>query len=810
MEERIDVVVNSEPAKRGIDALAASFLGLRNATAVAESATTRLFDAMSIGLRKFESSVLSLRSVILGLGSVIGVFKNITDEITRFQAFISAMSVSAGGVAGARQEFSFLMRIADDLGISINALSHNYSQMAAAAANSGISVTQLRNIFESFSIASRVMHLSTQDTRLMFYALTQMVSKGVVSMEELRRQLGEKLPGAMNIAAKSLNTTVQELEKAIRTGTVDSTKFLPIFADAVREAFSPGLPNAVRAFDAEVNRLTNNLQKMIVVFYDLGVADAFTNIIKELNRILSDKAIAEEFAIALKKIADNVTEFLKKIDAETVRKFIDGFTNALTTMSSIITGTVLPVIKELAKWIGTIASTWLILKGIGTGAAAGAMFGPKGALIGGAAGGIAAAGVVAKLNSMLEGAEEEDKMGGWTGSAGRMANRGLIQGVEPRLPDDLAAAWEGGLALAKNQNIALSRKLSDVVGKKDEKAKKIDMVGLSAGQLKENEMFEEARKLGHQFRITEAEEFRKFRQLDLQESDDYYSAGGAALLEYHQERIKLMIQQIDDEENLAYAKGEAIIAADRTSHSMKLLTLADMATQGMAAEQEAHRMRMEFIGQFTDAELEELGGRLAIEEQMERDHADRVHAIRLKSQAHILAAMQAYRDRDFKNATGTTAAITANLASHSRKWFEINKAASIANIALEGAQAVMAAYRWGTTWGGPAGGAAMAGIAAAFYASQAAIVAQTTYGGGGASGIPSQAGSPGLPVTPTPATDIGAGQASQTQIQIVIEGNVLGNQDFVDQILIPTLREAIDNRDVLIISPNSRQAAELG
>ena len=61
-------------------------------------------------------------------------------------------------------------------------------------------------------------------------ALGQMVSKGNVSMEELRQQLGERLPGAYSIAARAMGVTEQQLGKLLETGQVVSADLLPKFA----------------------------------------------------------------------------------------------------------------------------------------------------------------------------------------------------------------------------------------------------------------------------------------------------------------------------------------------------------------------------------------------------------------------------------------------------------------------------------------------------------------------------------------------------------------------------------------------------
>ncbi len=400
MEERVDVVIDSSAAKRGIDVLVDSVQKLNKSFNVTEAGIDKFFNKFSSGLDQAQRGLMTLKNIAIAFGAIIGTFRQLGQEMSKFQAFISAMSVSVGGVKNARTEYKFLMEMSDRLGVSINSLSHNYSQLAAAAQGTSITTEKLRDIFESFSIAARTMHLSTIDTRLMFYALTQMVSKGSVSMEELRRQLGEKLPGAMKIAAQSVNATSDELEAAIRKGMVDPAKFLPLFADAVRKTFSPGLALAMQAFDAEVNRMTNSLQKMLVQMYDLGVAEAFTGVLREINRILNDPTTADALANAIKDVSDRVRNFLSTIGPDQVKKFMSEFASGMQAIGQAIIA-ILPAIKTMAENMRTIIVGGSVVAGMYAGGKMGALAGPKGAIGGAVIGGIAGgAGAGLLLNQM--------------------------------------------------------------------------------------------------------------------------------------------------------------------------------------------------------------------------------------------------------------------------------------------------------------------------------------------------------------------------------------------------------------------------
>ena len=133
--------------------------------------------------------------------------------------------------------------------------------------------------FDSVVAASGRLGLSSAQTERALTALAQMASKGVVSMEELRQQLGEALPVAMGIAATSLGITVSELDKLVSSGQLLSRDFLPAFGAALRESFEGGearvvnmalgwerLKNSIIAATQETNESIGVTRALAVVF----------------------------------------------------------------------------------------------------------------------------------------------------------------------------------------------------------------------------------------------------------------------------------------------------------------------------------------------------------------------------------------------------------------------------------------------------------------------------------------------------------------------------------------------------------------
>lgn len=183
-------------------------------------------------------------------------------------------------------------------------------------------------------------------------------------------------------------------------------------------------------------------------------------------------------------------------------------------------------------------------------------------------------------------------------------------------------------------------------------------------------------------------------------------------------------------------------------------------------EQEAHERRLEQLQRFSDEELEALGGRQALIEQMEREHQQRIIEIRRAKLAEQRTVSASGYRAQAAAVTSELADMTAGVAQHSKELFELNKLAAVATIALKTPEAIASAYAFGAKFGGPPLGAIMAGVAAAAMGVQAAAVASAKFGGGSA---PSIVGSTPAPaVTPVESgAPIVSGQRVETRVVIL-------------------------------------------
>ena len=121
----------------------------------------------------------------------------------------------------------FVRELSNKYGQDLIALTDSYAKFTAAAKGSSISLEDQEKIYHALTRAAATYHLSADTTREMMNAVIQMMSKGKITAEELRRQLGNTLPGAFNIFAEAAGVSTAELEKLMRNGELLASDILP-------------------------------------------------------------------------------------------------------------------------------------------------------------------------------------------------------------------------------------------------------------------------------------------------------------------------------------------------------------------------------------------------------------------------------------------------------------------------------------------------------------------------------------------------------------------------------------------------------
>lgn len=277
---------------------------LASAGARAERATDRLTlstnrvakatEGFNSTLSKIGRGAALTAGVTVTLTAIAAISKSLYEASSQAERLKMSLSFSFGASAG--REISYVTKLAGDLGVNALTATQAYGKLSAAARGTTLAGDGARAIFESISKASVVMGLTTEQTGGAFMALEQMISKGTVSAEELRGQLGERLPGAFQIAARAMSVTTQELGKMLEQGQVVAEDFLPKFAAQLNKEIGDAADNAANRLDGATNRMSNAFLRIKTALGNSGISELMKDIFERGTNDMNAMAEAMERA----------------------------------------------------------------------------------------------------------------------------------------------------------------------------------------------------------------------------------------------------------------------------------------------------------------------------------------------------------------------------------------------------------------------------------------------------------------------------------------------------------------------------------
>ena len=239
-----------------------------------------------------------------------------------FAAEISKLEVALKNVAGpdTTQALGAIRDVVDDFNTPIKEATAGFTGLAAATSAAGFSIDETEQVYRSLAAANKALGGDVNKLNGILLAAQQVFSKGKVSAEELRGQIGERLPGAFAEFAAATGRSTQELDKALNDGEVtlqDFVKFserllLKYEEDAKKIASGP--EEAGARLQTALSDLQRNIGRLL---QPIGAAfqNTFTAIIKIINGaiIALNQFLGIGTANAIAKIEGQIAEAEKRL-----------------------------------------------------------------------------------------------------------------------------------------------------------------------------------------------------------------------------------------------------------------------------------------------------------------------------------------------------------------------------------------------------------------------------------------------------------------------------------------------------------------
>jgi lambda family phage tail tape measure protein len=324
-------------------ALTQSGVALQQFTGVvrgANSAVTTAGSAFSKFGTRLRDTVITLglaRNAVLNVWTVFGALPaqmvRVTAEFERMNVLLTNMSTKssfAEKMADGKVQFEEIINLARTAPFSITAIQDAWVKFKSAGLDpANGSLQSLLDAVAAFGGTDDILKRAS-------IAIQQMAGKGVISMEELRQQLGEAVPTAMQNLADATGVSVSELAKKISKGGVQAQESLKSLFVEFERLYGGQAQKLMGTFSGQLSVLTTEMKLFSnAVVQDSGLFDTLKGVMAQLTEGLKDPAVQS----SVTALAAALGEGIKNL--------------------ALFTGWVIKNAGELMKWVTIIGSAIL-------------------------------------------------------------------------------------------------------------------------------------------------------------------------------------------------------------------------------------------------------------------------------------------------------------------------------------------------------------------------------------------------------------------------------------------------------------------
>lgn len=277
--------------------------------------------------RVLSSQSLSLSAALLrtrvAFEALFAVFamKEIYSINVSFQKMEAGIRAVSGSAESAAEQMEFIRQVSNRLGLDVTQVGEGFTRFLGSLQGTTMTVNEAQKVFYGLSQAARVLHLDAQDQEGIFKALGQIMSKGSLQAEELRGQLGDRMPAAFAVMAIAMGKTTAELGVLMKKGQVTGQvlkEAMINFSVEYKKMTAAGLDQSVNGLQAAMGRLGNAFKYLVKDFGEGG----FNDVIKVLAEDFTDWMNSMRESGRIKVLAGYLREIATTIASVDFSKWI--------------------------------------------------------------------------------------------------------------------------------------------------------------------------------------------------------------------------------------------------------------------------------------------------------------------------------------------------------------------------------------------------------------------------------------------------------------------------------------------------------
>lgn len=225
------------------------------------------------------------------IGASVGMLRQALGATADYAAELEKQRTALRQVLASQNDYNqslqFITKTSNDLAIPQDVILKNFTRLSASVIGAGGSVKDAEQAFKGISAGILGTGGSLENLDAALLATAQVFSKGKVSAEELRGQIGERLPGAFTLFAESIGKTPQQLDKALSDGKVTLLDFQK-FTENLFKKYGEAAEIIARSPENAGNRLKTTLANLSESVGTLlkPIGAAFQNTFADIFKII--------------------------------------------------------------------------------------------------------------------------------------------------------------------------------------------------------------------------------------------------------------------------------------------------------------------------------------------------------------------------------------------------------------------------------------------------------------------------------------------------------------------------------------------
>lgn len=252
----------------------------------------------------------AIHNFVSALTLVPRVIINANAEIERMKFLMMGLDQQSASFAEsqqkANQQIKELLRISSTSPFELNAVTDSFVKMKAAGLDPMDGA--LQGLIDSVAKFGG----SNEQLKRASIAIQQMAGKGVISMEELRQQLGEAIPNAMQLMSRATGMTISKMVKVISDGNLEAGSSLRAFSRQMQIENSGAAEAMSRTWLGTMNRLKNSWTEFLLEVGEAGAFDALKEQLNDLVEALQTDVELKNFAREFGKLMADMVVLLRQ------------------------------------------------------------------------------------------------------------------------------------------------------------------------------------------------------------------------------------------------------------------------------------------------------------------------------------------------------------------------------------------------------------------------------------------------------------------------------------------------------------------